>query len=297
MRASRFLLAALAVLGRATSDHGSAHAADCWAEEDSAIDQDGEPRSCAMNLIQTKMQRKKKAVSTNEETATNEQTQSSADHGEVDECHKDWLNMTKSDLDTKRFEVFPGAKVIVDVGGNAGYDIGKFVDKFPNAQIFSYEPVPVFAERLQSAFANNPHVTISNFGLSDSNRTAEFNLLEAGSGEVSVEGRSNYEKFVNASIIDAHTSLEEVRQKSGQEAPDVLSLNCEGCEYSVLKRLKDQGWLAKIPYIQMSWHAFPGVDGRVAKRCELEEALRQTHEPVWWAIYGWQAWQRKGLTK
>eukprot|EP00747_Dinoflagellata_sp_TGD_P130197 gnl/TRDRNA2_/TRDRNA2_174799_c0_seq4.p1 gnl/TRDRNA2_/TRDRNA2_174799_c0~~gnl/TRDRNA2_/TRDRNA2_174799_c0_seq4.p1 ORF type:complete len:302 (-),score=41.77 gnl/TRDRNA2_/TRDRNA2_174799_c0_seq4:473-1378(-) len=225
-------------------------------------------------------------------------TSTSMGHADVDECSKDWLARPEVDLNSGLYSISSGVNVIVDVGGNAGFDIDRFVQSFQGARIFSYEPVPAFAQKLQEKWSHSPNVTILSFGLADSDRSAEFVLDLASSGDSKLVGPIDQPlERVNVQLRDVHRSLEQVFEATGQEYPDVLSVNCEGCEYSVLKRAKDKGWLQKIPYIQMSWHMSPDIANRKSTRCEIEEALRESHEPIWWSDFGWQRWALKGMEK
>ena len=57
-----------------------------------------------------------------------------------------------------------------------GEDLSAFVQNFPNAKIFVYEPVPEFYNLLKGRFGSNPNVKIYNFGVSDADRQAVFNV-------------------------------------------------------------------------------------------------------------------------
>merc|ERR1712060_405690 len=77
-------------------------------------------------------------------------------------------------------------------------------------------------------------------------------------------------------LWDAGHALETVKQHEGR-VPDLLYLNCEGCEYEVLQRLGATAWLSVLPRIAVSWHAggAPWV-----QRCTLDALLRNTHHVV-----------------
>lgn len=190
----------------------------------------------------------------------------------------------------ERWTLFPGVRSIVEIGGNMGLDVGEFVRRFPEAQVFAYEPVPEFFEVLESQMRSFPLVTVSNFGVSDSNYTAMFTVDGQSTSDLSLKGR----KQVHAVVRDVDWVLSELQRTIGG-VPDVVSLNCEGCEYAVLRRMAERGWIGRVPFLQLSWHVLVDNANRSTLRCDLERHLRQSYDPIFYSEYfGWQAWQLHG---
>lgn len=189
----------------------------------------------------------------------------------------------------ERYWLYPGAKNIVDIGGNIGDDIDGYTAVHKEANVFTFEPIPHYFTHLQKKFAGNPHVHISNVGASDATGDTEF-IVEGEHGwgtsgvDHSIEG-----EHVKVHLQDVDDILSKIQQQEGL-APDVLSVNCEGCEYAVMKRVVDQGWLGKIKYIQLSWHTPADIEDHVARRCKIEEALLQSYERVYYSFSGWVGW-------
>merc|ERR1719162_2196916 len=77
------------------------------------------------------------------------------------------------------------------------------------------------------------------------------------------------------------------------KVPDVVTVNCEGCEYEVLSRMAQMGWLGRVPFVQFSWLIVGGVYDRLAQRCAIEQVLWDSYNPVYHALYGWQGWRLK----
>merc|ERR1719401_2933417 len=136
----------------------------------------------------------------------------------------------------------------------------------------------------------NPRVNITNVGASDMNCDAEF-VLDGGHGE----GTSGLDHTAQGELVKVHLQdiddiLGRVTRKVGF-VPDVVNINCEGCEYAVMQRIADKGWLGKIPFIQLSWHTPSGVQDRLAKRCRIEQALMQSYKRVYHSYPGWVGWK------
>eukprot|EP00747_Dinoflagellata_sp_TGD_P181330 gnl/TRDRNA2_/TRDRNA2_35129_c0_seq1.p1 gnl/TRDRNA2_/TRDRNA2_35129_c0~~gnl/TRDRNA2_/TRDRNA2_35129_c0_seq1.p1 ORF type:complete len:280 (-),score=50.39 gnl/TRDRNA2_/TRDRNA2_35129_c0_seq1:176-1015(-) len=214
-------------------------------------------------------------------------------HARADECYepeRGWAEVSK------RHELIPGAKVIVEVGGNTGQDLYEYTRRFPDAKIFAFEPVPEFYAKLKEKFGNNPNVFLSDVALSDKDGTTEFVVSGVSSGGLN---KSTTGHKIQVQLRDADAVLQEIWHKVGS-APDVVSLNCEGCEYAVLQRLVDKGWISHgwVPFMQVSWHTPDALPDRKGKRCRIEHALRHASKDggyywlSWWEhMYGWQGWR------
>lgn len=192
-----------------------------------------------------------------------------------------------------RFLNEASTKVIVDIGGNVGDDVSLFVQHNPQARIFTFEPMPKVFQQLKGRFADNPNVFAQNFACSDKNGQMELTIdPEGGNGIGATMMDSKVEgEHVQVQLRDVDEILAWVEKETGQ-VPDLLSMNCEGCEYTVMQRLSDKGWLGKIPNVQLSWHVAGDVKGRVGKRCEFESLLWKTHTRKWKSGFGWVAWQK-----
>lgn len=199
-------------------------------------------------------------------------------------------NLPQSDISV-RHNLIPGASVIFEVGGNIGEDLGQYVWRFPSAKIASYEPVPELYQQLINKFGNNPNVRIQQVGAASSDRTTTFTIA-GNHGESS--GHSNtttYGRTISVQLRDVHSLLIQVQQWTGK-VPDVVSINCEGCEYEVLLRMVETGWLGQVQFVQLSWHVV-GIPDRLGHRCAIERVLWDKYDPAYHALYGWQGWKLK----
>lgn len=216
-----------------------------------------------------------------------------APHCANEECYDDghkW-EMPGSPIG-KRFSLIADAMVIFEVGGNIGIDLDQYAKKFPAAKVFSFEPIPELYSQLATiAGKYGPNVHIKQLGVSNSDRNETF-TVNGENGEGTSALHPMYGKKVTVSLRDVDALLLEVENATGQ-IPDVVTMNCEGCEYDVLKRMMEKGWLQRIKFVQMSWHDVHGVADRVAKRCDIEKKLWENYEPAYHSLYGWQGWRLK----
>lgn len=192
-----------------------------------------------------------------------------------------------------RHQLTPGATVIFEVGGNIGEDLEQYVWRFPAAKIYSFEPVPELFQQLQNKFYTNANVKVTQVGVSNMDHTATFTVGGNHGEGSSHTNTSAYGQQITVQLRDAHALLDEVRTWTGK-VPDVVSINCEGCEYDVLSRMAQTGWLGTVPFVQLSWHVVGGVQDRVTQRCNIEKVLWEKYDPAYHALYGWQGWRLKG---
>lgn len=189
-----------------------------------------------------------------------------------------------------RFARGLNAKVIVDIGGNRGSDVVNFRLVHPNARIFTFEPLPALFNTLKAKFAQDYNVFAQNVGVSNATGQTQIILEDVDGIGSTAEDHNSLGEHLQVQLSDVDEVLAKIEKATGQ-APDVFSMNCEGCEYTVMKRMAEKGWLSKIPHIQLSWHRAADVKDRVAKRCEVESLLWQTHTRTWRSEFGWVGWQ------
>lgn len=190
-------------------------------------------------------------------------------------------------LGSDRFQFATKSKVIVDIGGNAGEDVEMMLKQNPTARIYTFEPIPQYFKELKARFASNPNVSVQNFGMSDTNAQKEFILDGVGTTGADQNTRGEH---VQVHLRDVDEVFLEIQKETGQ-VPDMLNMNCEGCEYAVMQRMLHRGWLERLAFIQLSWHLAGDVKDRVGQRCSAEKRLWQSHGRTFKSEYGWIGWQ------
>eukprot|EP00929_Paragymnodinium_shiwhaense_P117189 TRINITY_DN8746_c0_g2_i4.p1 TRINITY_DN8746_c0_g2~~TRINITY_DN8746_c0_g2_i4.p1 ORF type:complete len:540 (+),score=106.62 TRINITY_DN8746_c0_g2_i4:134-1753(+) len=213
-------------------------------------------------------------------------------HGKHDACLTHFWSYAESP--SVKFQLLADAQVIVEIGGNKGDDLMEYAKRFPHSQIFSFEPTPLYYSRLADKFDGVANVTVSNIGAADSDQLATFLVHEHKSHHEDLHTDRGGSCRTHVCLRDVDALLTDVEEATGR-VPDVLILNCEGCEYRVLHRLAHQGWMKHLRYLQVAWHEPKGIakHKRVEDRCALEQWLEKTWDPVWAAGSGWQGWQRR----
>lgn len=136
-------------------------------------------------------------------------------------------------------------KVIFDVGCNQGLVTRKYRVKFPGAMIHSFEPLEDVANLARNLHCDDRKVVINNIALGEKSGVARFNRNAASDSSSLLETDvnrlpANYKeinKTVNVIEVGIET-LDEYCAKNGIAEIDILKLDVQGAELSVLKGAK-----------------------------------------------------------
>lgn len=174
--------------------------------------------------------------------------------------------------------------VVFDVGGFVG-DWAAAIEKRYGSKVYVFEPNPESFKALEDAFRSSLKVSIYPYGLSG--KTKEVNLTLAGIGSSAastVQGQSN-------TITILLRDIKEVVDEFSVNHIDLMKINIEGGEYSLLQRMIDAGLVTAVRDIQVQFHrCIPDAD---AVRRRLQEQLSKTHICVWDYPFVWESWTRR----
>jgi FkbM family methyltransferase len=154
---------------------------------------------------------------------------------------------------------------IIDVGANIGASILYFSSFESVKKICGFEPVKETFDYLVENLNINDlstEVEVMNFGLSECNKQTFFEFSPNFKGSVGVQPLSetikNKSDFVNITDVElkdgAVIIAKIIEDASLQSCSVLIKIDCEGCEFALLKRLHETQLLDKISYIIMEWH-------------------------------------------
>lgn len=172
--------------------------------------------------------------------------------------------------------------IVFDVGGFVGDFSAKIYEKY-QPELYIFEPIKSFNEKIINKFQNNSKFHIFNFGLSDSTTEIEMDLSEDAS---SVYTKNDTEIEV-VKLIDVKEFLEQHNIQS----INLLKLNIEGGEYPLLERLIEIDWIKNIDNIQVQFHNLDeNCENRMKK---IQKMLSKTHELTYQYNWCWENWKKK----
>ncbi|ODS78239.1 MAG: hypothetical protein ABS46_17230 [Cytophagaceae bacterium SCN 52-12] len=164
-----------------------------------------------------------------------------------------------------------GKPLIIDVGGNMGYFAMYSFLKKPGARVFSFEPVPENFKHLQKHKEAHPNLdwSLFNTAVSDKEGAFDFYYNDGHSPEgVDVSAslfpsdriftvHGNHKK-ITVPVID----LKKWMGENNISHCDILKLDCEGAEYSILYSIPDE-YFPSIRYIVADVHRMSGEDENI----------------------------------
>lgn len=174
---------------------------------------------------------------------------------------------------------------VVELGGYLGNDVENIFSRYQPRRYIVVEPVYQFYKKLVHRFQNISNILIYNFGVGghDENTsvysrldgTSSFKKKAGGHGiPIRLVGARNFFLGIGVGFFDI----------------DLLTMNCEGCEYPVLDFLLDTNLINNIRNIQYQPHKLDEIDQSLYKYCEYQQRLRRTHSLVFRHQFWWESW-------
>ena len=178
---------------------------------------------------------------------------------EIDVPKKMLPPFKKSFFDGVYFKGFPSkgllseAPVVIDIGANVGFFGLYILSKYPKAKVLGFEPMPFNYEQLQKYQKSYPEFDWINYNKAVADHADGLTLYSSTldgfstmAGLFASDGRG---KPIQVETL----TLEKVMNDAKIEAIDLLKLDCEGSEYSILYSLTDD-ILSKIKFMSIETH-------------------------------------------
>ena len=177
--------------------------------------------------------------------------------------------------------------VVLDMGGFDGEWAEKIDQKY-GCRLHIFEVLPGLHKKIRERFEGNPNVTLHPWGLLD--RDTRQTVYLRGPGTT---------MYPDAPDRDAPMNSREVRMRDvnavlaelGYDELDLVKINIEGGEYTVLPRMIEAGLHKRCRQIMIQYHEW--IPGAYWQRWKITRALKKTHHRVWNYPFIWEKWQRR----
>lgn len=170
---------------------------------------------------------------------------------------------------------------VIDLGGYTGVWAELMIEKY-NPNLYILEPVFSFYSGMVSKFSDNNKVNLMNVGIGTKNEDGVIYLSNDGTSSNLSDGESINVKFNTFETILESWNLSEV---------DLLQMNIEGDEYTVLEHMIETGYINKIKNIQIQFHL--GIDSAVEKRDKIRENLTSNGFKIKYEYpFVWESWTK-----
>jgi FkbM family methyltransferase len=155
---------------------------------------------------------------------------------------------------------------ILDAGAAHGRVSGKFLDRFPQADVFAFEPNPLYGETLRRYAREQPRFHPYFLAVSDEKGRARLNLTTApGSASLLTPNRQMRESFSADAAVQSSTevdvtTIDEWAQSNGNPAIQIMKFDIQGAELKALRgadrTLRDS---TSLVYVELWFN--PGYEG------------------------------------
>jgi FkbM family methyltransferase len=150
--------------------------------------------------------------------------------------------------------------ILFDIGMNVGITSLYFSKNKKCLSIFAYEPFSKTLEFAKLNFSLNDtssKIKVFNYGLGFPTRTIKVNYNEEFKGSVGINGVAEYinvdqEKVLELEIRDVADNI--LKNVLNNNKKIILKIDCEGAEYEIINRLKEQNILSQISGLMIEWH-------------------------------------------
>ena len=191
------------------------------------------------------------------------------------------------------------SSLIIEVGGNRAHDTVEFI-KLYNPFIISFEPLVEMSEKLIEKFKSNGKVGIRPFGLGNRERNLSVEPFDFGNAGTSMfrplssSNSSNARRIQLLDVIDVVENIRNTRTQNG--IIDMISINCEGCEFEILPALILNNMTQYFRIIQFGTHTGLLQEDSCIY-CQIEQALEKTHQIKFHYIKLWEGWILRNSTR
>ena len=173
--------------------------------------------------------------------------------------------------------------VVIDVGMNAAITSLFFATNPLVKKIFAYELFsPTFALAQENLSLNPEYankIAAFNFGLSDRDFDTKLNYSLSQKGRMGLKGLPQNEHFTDVTMQEVTVKdILPVFKGIISACPGmniVAKIDCEGEEFTLIRRLAESGFLSKLDVVMIEWH------GTNAK--EMVDNLIAFHFHVFWS--------------
>lgn len=147
-------------------------------------------------------------------------------------------------------------KIILDCGANIGFVTHQFLNHFPSAKVYAFEPNPEIFKKLENHYQQNNRVKCYGYGIAEKEGTLIFNVNN-NSGTSSFLNPNTYHlnnlasknsKEIAVPIISIGKFLENENIKH----IDLLKLDIEGYEIKALEGIKNLNEKVSVIYLEVN---------------------------------------------
>lgn len=194
----------------------------------------------------------------------------------------------------KHHRYLTSKSLVIDIGGNKGEDADAMIQAYHPGIYVILEPINSLFTLLVEKFKSNENVILYNFGLAARDSKFYVNVLGHGGDATSVfQGNKGGKCELNV------FNTTDFMYRLGVPCLDIdlITINCEGCEFEILETLISSGLISKFRHVQFATHPLLSqLEKPVERYCEIQERLARTHVIDYQFKFCWETWKRKDIS-
>lgn len=194
----------------------------------------------------------------------------------------------------KHHKYLNSESVVLDIGGNKGEDAEAIINAYNPGAYVILEPIKTLFNALVTMFKKNSNVMLYDFGLGKKNENFFVNVVGHGGDATSIFIENKQKDSCLLRVYNTTEFL--IRLGVACFEVDLITINCEGCEYDILETLLSTNIVQQFRHIQFATHPTLQHLKQPAERyCEILEKLSRTHVISYQYKFCWETWTRKEL--
>ena len=156
------------------------------------------------------------------------------------------------------------------------------------------------SEKLMEKFKSNGKVEIRPYGLGNRARKLSVQLHDAANAGTSMFrslSSTNASKIRQIQLLNVTEVIENIRNtRTRNGIIDMISINCEGCEFEILPALILNNMIQYFRIIQFGTHTELLREASCIY-CQIEQALQRTHQIKFHYTKIWEGWILRNSTR
>ena len=171
--------------------------------------------------------------------------------------------------------------IVLDLGFYLGNFAAAITKKY-DCTVYGYEPILSHFNHSKERFKDNTKVKLFNYGLGEINEDVKISNNHESSSIYDYSAKS----FETIKIKDITEELNDLSLPN----IDLMKINIEGSEYTLLDRMIKADCISKIDNIQVQFHI---QFEKEITRNYLQSLLSKTHVLTYNYGYVWENWKKK----
>jgi len=169
--------------------------------------------------------------------------------------------------------------IVVEIGGFTGVWSTQIHNKF-KCKVYAVEPIKEFYDQMVSKFKEQSNIHLLNVGVGTEDKKGVIYLSDDGSS-------TNVENNVPVEV--EFRTLNRILEEWDIEIVDLLQMNIEGDEYTILEDMLKTGVVDRIKTLQVQFHL--GIENDRERKETICEQLKARGFKIKYSYpFVWEAW-------